>query len=129
MHTSKTIFAMLVISMLFVSCSKKNPSGPEQKEQKIADYVTLDVSGGEPALSFPKESGGSYSSQYSNITYNTFGQVSSYHLKITFSASGNSYDIQVSGILRNSYGSTVSYMASITATIGGKVVSGTLTYP
>ena len=128
MYNLKTIVPLLLILLIIFSCKKDNENTPEN-ESSISDFVKVGVSGGEPSFSFPEESGGPYSSDYSDITYNFLGQVVSYHATITFNSSGNIYSIQVSSISRNSSGSTTSFTASITATINGKTISGILNYP
>ncbi len=97
--------------------------------ESIADHVQLGVSQGEPSFSFPKESAGPVTSTFSNIARNTLGQTVSFDLTVTYSSSGNRYDIKVSSIVRNSVGNTTSFTASITATIDGRTLSGTLSFP
>ena len=126
--TNLTIIILISVSGIQIGCKKDNGNTPEN-ESSISNFVGVGVSRGEPSFSFPEESGGPYSSVYSDINYNFLGKVVSYHATITFNSSGNIYSIQVSSISRNSSGSTTSFTASITATINGKTISGILNYP
>jgi len=121
--------ALLVFLMphLFSACDKDNPAGPNK--DALADYVVLGISDGQPSFTFPKETAEGYvTSMFTNIQYNNLGQIVSYDAKFSF-PSGNVYNIQVPNIQRNSVGTPTSYKAEITATINGKSMSGTLTYP
>ena len=127
MRVFKLILIMLAMLALLISCDKDNPTGP--KKDALADYVVLGVSNGEPSFQFPKETEeGYYTSMFSEIQYNSLSQIISFHARFSF-PSGNVYNIQVSNIQRNSVGTPTSYKAEITATINGKEMSGTLTYP
>lgn len=123
----KTSLLVFLVLNLFVGCDKDNPTGP--KKDLLADYVVLGVSNGEPSFNFPKETTEGYvTSMFTNIQYNSSGQVVSFDARFSF-PSENVYNIQVSNIQRNSVGTPTSYKAEITATINGKGISGTLTYP
>lgn len=127
MRAFKFILIMLIISAFLASCDKDNPTGP--KKDSIADYVVLGVSHGQPSFTFPKETIEGYvTSMYSNIQYDTYNRVISFEAEFSF-PSGNDYSIKVSEIKRNSVGTPTSYKAEITATINGKAMSGTFTYP
>lgn len=118
---------LFLVLNFFVACDKDNPTGP--KKDALADYVVLGVSNGQPSFSFPKETTeGYYTSMFTNIQYNNVGQIISFDARFSF-PSGNVYNIKVSNIQRNSIGTPTSYKAEITATINGKEMSGTLTYP
>lgn len=127
MRTFRLILIMLTMLVILISCDKDNPTGP--KKDTLADYVVLGVSNGQPSFTFPKETAeGYFTSTYTNIEYDIYSRVISFDAKFTL-PSGNVYNIKVSEIKRNNVGTPTSYKAEITATINGKAMSGTLTYP
>lgn len=127
MKAFKLIIILLTVLAFLASCDKDNPTGP--KKDAIADYVVLGVSNGQPSFTFPKETAeGYFTSSYTNIEYDIYSRVISFDAKFTL-PSGNVYNIKVSEIKRSNVGTPTSYKAEITATLDGKTMSGTLTYP
>jgi amino acid transporter len=125
MRTPSIILAFILILSIF-NCDKKNPA--DSNVNDISDYVKLGVLGGDVDIWLPKESG-EYSSQYSNMKYNSAGELSSYDVYIVYNMSGNTYDIKVRDIFYNSKLKVSSYRVEIVANIGGKKYQGTLYYP
>lgn len=97
---------------------------------ELADYVELSISNGEPVLSFPRESGSTmHYTHYSNVQYDSQGQVSWYKLEVTFPGSGHRYSFTVDIIMRFLSGNAIRFSAWGTAFVGGQAILGVLHYP
>jgi len=127
MRIFKIILIVFFILSLFISCGKKSPTSPASPKGSISDYVTLSVSGSDPAFIFLKESEENAIYEYSNIEYNVFGNKTSFDLLATFD-NGHIYDIYCSNINRVEHYDVTGYRAEIKISWGGKTISGTLIY-
>lgn len=101
-------------------------------EELISDYVGVSLINNDFSISYFKESGNYHSS--TDVEYDIYNGrpvPRSYDILTTISNTGNTYSIKIYDIIRTPpyYVIITGYKVLITATVNGKEISGTVTYP